>query len=161
MSNFQSPSPGYSCTHNHGAHLSHAVLRQTSHLFVGLFTQKSFLGVIGGTPGHSLYFVGFQHEKLIVLDPHFVQDAVDTSQRDFPLQSYHCVYPKKIPFTSMDPSCALGFYCRTKEDYDTFLDSVQPFLLPPSEEIVYPMFAVTDGSRDDAFKLGTQCMLTK
>ena len=117
--------------------------------FVGLFVHKDFLGIIGGRPGHSLYFIGFQDNKLIHLDPHLMQDIVDTSSREFPVQSYHCVYPRKCSFSSMDPSCALGFYCRTRDDFEGFLESVQPYLLPPGLEQSYPMFVVNEGTRSE------------
>ena len=117
--------------------------------FVGLFVHKDFLGIIGGRPGHSLYFIGFQDNKLIHLDPHLMQDTVDTSSREFPVQSYHCVYPRKCSFSSMDPSCALGFYCRTRDDFEGFLESVQPYLLPPGLEQSYPMFVVNEGTRSE------------
>ena len=34
------------------------------------------------------------------------------------VQSYHCPSPKKMPFANMDPSCTIGFYSRTVQDYD-------------------------------------------
>ena len=36
------------------------------------------------------------------------------------LQTYHCRTPKKIPVSRMDPSCTLGFYCHTLEDFKLF-----------------------------------------
>ena len=34
------------------------------------------MGIIGGSGGRGLYFVGTNKEKLICLDPHYVQDEV-------------------------------------------------------------------------------------
>ena len=37
-----------------------------------------------------------------------------------------------MKFTKMDPSCAVGFYCRTREDFDYFCNSiseVQTFMI--------------------------------
>jgi cysteine protease ATG4 len=36
---------------------------------------------------------------------------VDTS-------SYHCSIVRRIPLDSIDPSLALGFYCRNREEFD-------------------------------------------
>lgn len=112
---------------------------------------SNFLGIIGGTPKHALYFIGFQGNDVIHLDPHLMQDSVDVSQRDFPTHSYHCVYAKKVPFNSLDRSCALGFYCRTREDFDKFKDTVKPFLLPTDSYREHPIFDVYEGSRMDLY----------
>lgn len=35
-----------------------------------------------------------------------------------PDKSYHCPSPKKMPFSKMDPSCTIGFYSRSAQDYE-------------------------------------------
>ena len=52
------------------------------------------IGIIGGRPKHSVYFVGFQENKLLYLDPHYVQKRVDMSRPDFDLTVLHyvCMY---------------------------------------------------------------------
>ncbi|XP_066919037.1 cysteine protease ATG4D-like, partial [Clytia hemisphaerica] len=104
------------------------------------------VGIIGGRPKHSLYFVGFQGDKLIHLDPHYLQDKVDMSTRDFPVDSFHCQYPKKMSFEKMDPSCAIGFYCRTRADFENFCQEAKQVSPPPKQRIEYPMFIFDEGS---------------
>ena len=41
------------------------------------------------------------------------------------LQTYHCLSPRKMSFSKMDPSCTLGFYCRTREDFDKFVKEIK------------------------------------
>lgn len=36
----------------------------------------------------------------------------------YPDKSYHCPSPKKMPFSKMDPSCTIGFYSRSAQDYE-------------------------------------------
>ena len=40
-----------------------------------LLTNELCVGVIGGRPKHALYFMGFQDDNLIHLDPHLVRQT--------------------------------------------------------------------------------------
>lgn len=59
------------------------------------------------------------------MDPHYVQDAVDMLQDDFQLNSFHCKSPRKMKLNKMDPSCCIGFYCKTKPDFERFVSNIQ------------------------------------
>ncbi|XP_067616670.1 cysteine protease ATG4C isoform X1 [Eurosta solidaginis] len=101
-----------------------------AHCLKLLLSTEYCIGIIGGRPKHSLYFVGFQEDKLIHLDPHYCQEMVDVNQDNFSLHSFHCKSPRKLKTTKMDPSCCIGFYCSTKTDFDNFMESVQLYLHP-------------------------------
>ncbi|ALC47492.1 CG6194 [Drosophila busckii] len=101
-----------------------------AHCLKLLLSTEHCLGIIGGKPKHSLYFVGFQEDKLIHLDPHYCQEMVDVNQECFPMHSFHCKSPRKLKSSKMDPSCCIGFYCATKSDFDSFVESVQLYLHP-------------------------------
>ena len=77
---------------------------------------------------------------LLHLDPHYSQAVVNMSLPDFSIsvspavtlnslisldgsfpQSYHCRTPKKLLVSKMDPSCTLGFYCHSMEDFNKFV----------------------------------------
>nr|KAG5714129.1 hypothetical protein BaRGS_020457 [Batillaria attramentaria] len=122
-----------------------------------MLAHDSCIGIIGGRPKHSLYFVGWQDDKLIYLDPHYCQDTVDTTQPTYPIQSFHCMSPRKMLFSKMDPSCTVGFYCRDKRELLTFIDQVPDMVVPPRQKGQYPLFVVSEGSSVDAQSQDPPC----
>ncbi|KAF8101273.1 hypothetical protein N665_0208s0058 [Sinapis alba] len=84
------------------------------------FTFPQSLGVLGGKPGASTYIVGVQDDNGFYLDPHEVQQMVTVNKEtpDVDTSSYHCNVLRYVPLESLDPSLALGFYCRDKCDFD-------------------------------------------
>uniref|UniRef100_A0A3B1JC39 Cysteine protease n=1 Tax=Astyanax mexicanus TaxID=7994 RepID=A0A3B1JC39_ASTMX len=95
------------------------------------FKMPQSCGVLGGKPNLAYYFIGFIDDELIYLDPHTTQSAVDsemgTAVDD---QSYHCQRnPRRMKITSLDPSVALGFFCKSEEDFDSWCNLVQQEIL--------------------------------
>lgn len=92
------------------------------------FEIPSFVGIAGGRPNSSLYFIGLQGDDLIYLDPHFSRPALETkglseyTKEDF--GTYHCTMPRKINIANLDPSMLLGFYCKTIQDFDLLCDQL-------------------------------------
>lgn len=43
----------------------------------------------------------------------------------FLFQTFHCLSPRKIALSKMDPSCTIGFYCRTREEFDRFVQQTE------------------------------------
>ncbi|KAG8034834.1 hypothetical protein G9C98_007910 [Cotesia typhae] len=107
------------------------------------------IGVIGGRPKHSLYFIGYQEDKLIHLDPHYCQEAVDVWKDNFPLASFHCSSPRKMLLSKMDPSCCVGFYFSDKQAFDKFVLTIERSLVPSNQKVDYPMFLFCEGSGDE------------
>jgi cysteine protease ATG4 len=68
------------------------------------------VGIIGGRPRSALYFVGYQDESLLFLDPHLVQEAC-TDDMDLlnNLRTYTNKSARIIPLTKVASSMTLGF----------------------------------------------------
>lgn len=92
----------------------------------GTFTFPQSVGIMGGKPGVSTYIIGVQDENAIYLDPHQVQPVVNLRRDELEVvdsdatSSYHCDVIRHIPLDSIDPSLAIGFYCRDRDDFDDF-----------------------------------------
>ncbi|XP_020511664.2 cysteine protease atg4da [Labrus bergylta] len=112
-----------------------------------LLTLQSCIGIIGGKPKHSLFFVGFQDDHLLHLDPHYCRPTVDTTKQNFPLESFHCKYPRKMSFSRMDPSCTIGFYAKGQKDFEAMCSAVNEVLTTSAE--MYPMFIFVDGASQE------------
>ncbi|CAN6236698.1 unnamed protein product [Urochloa humidicola] len=86
------------------------------------FTFPQSLGILGGRPGTSTYIAGVQDDRALYLDPHEVQMAVNITPDNLEADtsSYHCSVVRDLALDQIDPSLAIGFYCRDKDDFDDF-----------------------------------------
>jgi len=109
------------------------------------FQFPQSIGVIGGKPRMSLYFVGVQDENLFYLDPHTVQNNIPPPEKMEELldhdknQSFHCHTVSSMPASEIDPSLAIGFYCRNREDVEEFWTEARML-----SEMSFPAFSVED-----------------
>lgn len=53
-----------------------------------------------------------------------------------------------MPFSKMDPSCTIGFYSRSVQDYQTISHELSKVLLPSANE-KYPAFTFMQGHGRD------------
>ncbi|KAF9112811.1 Cysteine protease atg4b [Mortierella sp. AM989] len=82
-----------------------------------LFKLPQFLGIAGGRPGRSLYFIASQGNDLFYLDPHFVKPRATYEELlNVPSTSYHCGVVRAMDIMEMDPSMMLGFLIRSTRD---------------------------------------------
>lgn len=92
-----------------------------------LLDLSQSVGIIGGKPNKSLYFIGHKGYKLFYLDPHNHQNTVivdDCFPKLKDLLSYHCLVPQELNIDLIDPSLSMGFLINNKVEFDLFCDSI-------------------------------------
>ncbi|KAH3762431.1 autophagy protein 4 [Pelomyxa schiedti] len=104
-----------------------------------LMQLPQIVGIIGGKPSQSLYFVGCQDDNFIYLDPHIVQAAAPTAS-NIDIDTYHCQMPQMMRIMDIDPSLAIGIYCHNEAMFNnvcSFIVSISSHL-PISVEATTP-----------------------
>ncbi|KZO92117.1 hypothetical protein CALVIDRAFT_557798 [Calocera viscosa TUFC12733] len=96
-----------------------------------LFTFPQTVGIAGGRPSSSYYFVGTQGDHLFYLDPHHTRPTVPLRMQSDPSQPYdptlqfsqaemktfHCDRVRKMHISGLDPSMLCGFVVRNLEEW--------------------------------------------
>ncbi|RMJ23427.1 hypothetical protein PHISP_05707 [Aspergillus sp. HF37] len=80
------------------------------------------VGIAGGRPSASHYFVGVQGSHYFYLDPHHTRPALPDHQIDRPygreeLDTYHTRRLRRIHAKDMDPSMLIGFLIKDEHDW--------------------------------------------
>ncbi|KAJ5079662.1 cysteine protease atg4 [Anaeramoeba ignava] len=91
------------------------------------FSMSQSIGIIGGKPNSSYYFMAKQDDELFFLDPHRIQPVIDFSLPKINTSSYHCKHVYRINIKNLDPSMAFGFICKTYSDFRQFSKEVRKF----------------------------------
>ncbi|TPX53176.1 hypothetical protein SeMB42_g00952 [Synchytrium endobioticum] len=85
------------------------------------FEIPQCVGIAGGKPNHSLFFLGIEGDQLIFLDPHLMRPTVEVKDLESytidDISSYHCSNVRLASITSVDPSLVIGFYCKNEENF--------------------------------------------
>ncbi|RFU78976.1 cysteine protease atg4 [Trichoderma arundinaceum] len=91
------------------------------------------VGIAGGRPSSSHYFVGSQGSYLFYLDPHHTRKAIPyhadvTKYTEEDIDSCHTSRLRRLHVREMDPSMLIGFLIRTESDWSEWrrlVESVQ------------------------------------
>lgn len=93
------------------------------------------VGIAGGRPSSSHYFLGVLGDYLLYLDPHIAQTAIqldtngiiqDEEKRKI-FGTIHTSALQKIHMGKIDPSMLVGFLIRSKEDFMDFKQKMNSF----------------------------------
>mmetsp|Transcript_13037 Transcript_13037/g.19184 ORF Transcript_13037/g.19184 Transcript_13037/m.19184 type:complete len:566 (-) Transcript_13037:181-1878(-) len=106
-----------------------------------VFSFPQCVGILGGKPRGARWFYGAASDgsKVYGLDPHTIQSCPEQRLVKLPngsskkaisitddyLRSLHTTNPECIKVTGLDPSLALGFYCRDHDDFNDLFKSLQ------------------------------------
>lgn len=90
-----------------------------------LFTYPQSLGIAGGRPSSSHYFVGVHSDTFFYLDPHTTQNALPyhpspSEYTESEVASCHTRRLRGVKVGEMDPSMLLAFLVNDEEDWKDF-----------------------------------------
>lgn len=86
---------------------------------LSLFLLPQLVGIAGGKPSSSYYFLGSHNGHLLYLDPHYPQSVRASSIYD----TFHTHNVQSLKIEDMDPSMLIGILIKCKEDYESFKNS--------------------------------------
>ena len=80
------------------------------------------MGIAGGRPSSSHYFVAYQDNDFFYLDPHFTRPALPFHENivdytDEEINTCHTKRLRRIDVSDLDPSMLLAFLIRSEEDW--------------------------------------------
>jgi cysteine protease ATG4 len=120
--------------------------------FAASFALPQSVGVLGGRPRGARWFYGAYADgsKVLGLDPHTVQTApqrcnnTSVNLSDEYIRSVHTAYPEAYPISKMDPSIALGFYCKNKADFENLQQQMKYLKAGLKDPSLPDMFTFAD-----------------
>ena len=83
------------------------------------------VGIAGGRPSSSHYFIGHQGDSFFYLDPHTTRAALpakDMTAED--VASCHTRRVRRLRITEMDPSMLIGFLIRSRDEFEAWRKAV-------------------------------------
>ncbi|KAJ5613458.1 hypothetical protein N7528_007112 [Penicillium herquei] len=94
------------------------------------FEYPQSVGVAGGRPSASHYFVGVQDSHLFFLDPHITRPTLPYRSPEKPYtpeerESYHTRRLRRIHLKDMDPSMLIGFLIKDQADWIDWKERVR------------------------------------
>lgn len=107
-----------------------------------MFEISGCVGMIGGRPNQALFFIGYVGDEALFLDPHTTQntgsvgDKLDEEEIEMD-NTYHQKYAMRINFQQIDPSLAIGFLARDRNDFDKLCDRFRRVFEAPGRHALF------------------------
>lgn len=92
------------------------------------------VGIAGGRPSSSHYFVGHQGDNFFYLDPHTTRPMLSPQPSAEDIDTCHTRRVRRLPLAEMDPSMLLGFLVRSKEEFEEWRKAVSEM---PGKAIIH------------------------
>nr|POF02277.1 putative cysteine protease atg4 [Quercus suber] len=83
------------------------------------------VGIAGGRPSSSHYFIGHQADQFFYLDPHSTRPMLPREPNPEDVETCHTRRVRRLKLTEMDPSMLLGFLVRSKQDFDHWRSAIE------------------------------------
>ncbi|PKY07678.1 hypothetical protein P168DRAFT_229113 [Aspergillus campestris IBT 28561] len=113
------------------------------------------VGIAGGRPSASHYFVGVQGSYLFYLDPHSNQPSLPCNEHGGPyskkdVESYHTRRLRRLHVENMDPSMLIGFLIRNREDWEDWSSRMSSVQGKPIIHVVHQTAPGCHQTREEA-----------
>ncbi|XP_072367259.1 cysteine protease ATG4C isoform X2 [Scyliorhinus torazame] len=120
-------------------------------VYIGDVKEKHLQAIGSGMPKPS------DRRAVVILIPvRLGGEKVNLEYKEI-VKSYHCPSPKKMSFNKMDPSCTIGFYSHSEDDFEKIIDEITKVLNSPSSKEKYPLFTFSSGHARD-YDIDKLCM---
>lgn len=90
-----------------------------------ILASKFSVGIAGGRPSSSLYFIGFQGDELIYFDPHTPQPSSDSTASTSFYESCHTTTFGKLLISGLDPSMLIGILIAGHDEWLQWKEEVK------------------------------------
>ncbi|GAB7337384.1 hypothetical protein MBLNU457_g2731t1 [Dothideomycetes sp. NU457] len=103
------------------------------------------IGIAGGRPSSSHYFIGTQGQTFFYLDPHNTRPRLPLNPSDEDVATCHTRRLRRLDVSEMDPSMLLGFLIRDEDDWKSWRASVsEPGPIGPEGKRGKPIVHIHD-----------------
>ncbi|WPG98048.1 Hypothetical protein R9X50_00083200 [Acrodontium crateriforme] len=82
------------------------------------------VGIAGGRPSSSHYFIGHQADRFFYLDPHSTRPMLPSQPGVEDVETCHTRRIRLLKITEMDPSMLLGFLVESQDDFDAWRKAI-------------------------------------